>query len=65
MRKLGDSGMFVSALCFGAMTFGGTDGIWGEVGRLGQAEADALVGAALDAGTNLFDTANVYADGRS
>ncbi len=65
MRRLGNSGLFVSELCFGAMTFGGTDGIWGKVGRLGQAEADALVGAALDAGINLFDTANVYANGRS
>ena len=65
MRKLGASGLFVSELAFGAMTFGGTDGIWGQVGRLGQAEADELVKAALDAGINLFDTANVYAHGRS
>jgi aryl-alcohol dehydrogenase-like predicted oxidoreductase len=65
MRKLGQSGLFVSELCFGAMTFGGTDGIWGKVGRLGQEDADALVKAALDAGINLFDTANVYAHGRS
>lgn len=65
MRKLGNSGLFVSELCFGAMTFGGTDGLWGQVGKLGQAEADALVKAALDTGINLFDTANIYADGRS
>lgn len=65
MRKLGDSGLFVSELCFGAMTFGGTDGIWGQVGRLGQDDADELVKAALTAGINLFDTANVYASGRS
>ncbi len=65
MRKLGNSGLFVSELCFGTMTFGGTDGVWGQVGRLGQDEADALVAAALDAGINLFDTANVYANGRS
>ena len=65
MRKLGDSGLFVSELCFGAMTFGGTEGIWGQVGRLGQEDADLLVRTALDAGINLFDTANVYADGRS
>jgi aryl-alcohol dehydrogenase-like predicted oxidoreductase len=65
MRKLGKSGLFVSELCFGAMTFGGTDGIWGQVGRLGQDEADALVKAALEAGINFFDTANVYATGRS
>lgn len=65
MRKLGNSGLFVSELCFGAMTFGGTDGIWGQVGRLGQDDADGLVKAALDAGINLFDTANIYANGRS
>jgi aryl-alcohol dehydrogenase-like predicted oxidoreductase len=65
MRTLGNSGLFVSELCFGAMTFGGSDGIWGQVGRLGQGDADALVKAALDAGINLFDTANIYADGRS
>ena len=65
MQKLGNSGLSVSALSFGAMTFGGSAGIWGHVGQLGQAEADALVKAALDAGINLFDTANIYADGRS
>jgi aryl-alcohol dehydrogenase-like predicted oxidoreductase len=65
MRKLGNSGLFVSELCFGAMTFGGVDGIWGHVGKLGQDDADALVEAALDAGINLFDTADVYANGRS
>lgn len=65
MRKLGESGLFVSEMCFGAMTFGGIDGLWGQVGKLGQEEADALVRAALDAGINLFDTANVYAHGRS
>jgi aryl-alcohol dehydrogenase-like predicted oxidoreductase len=65
MRKFGNSGLFVSELSFGAMTFGGTDGLWGQVGKLGQEEADVLVRAALDAGVNLFDTANIYADGRS
>jgi len=65
MRKLGNSGLFVSELCFGAMTFGGVEGLWGQVGRLGQDEADALVKAALDAGINFFDTANIYANGRS
>jgi len=65
MQKLGNSGLSVSALSFGAMTFGGSEGIWAHVGQLGQGEADALVKAALDAGINLFDTANIYADGRS
>lgn len=65
MSTLGNSGLFVSELCFGAMTFGGTTGIWGQVGKLGQDEADALVKAAFEAGINFFDTANVYANGRS
>lgn len=65
MRKLGQSGLFVSELCLGTMTFGGTSGIWGQVGKLGQDEADALVKTALDAGVNFLDTANTYADGRS
>lgn len=65
MSTLGNSGLFVSELCFGAMTFGGTTGIWGQVGKLDQDEADALVKAAFEAGINFFDTANVYANGRS
>lgn len=65
MRKLGGSGLFVSELSFGAMTFGGTDGLWGQVGRLDQGEAETLVKAALEAGITLFDTADVYAHGRS
>ncbi len=64
-NPLGRTGLFVSELCFGAMTFGGSGGIWGKVGRLGQEEADGLVRAALEAGINFFDTANAYAEGRS
>lgn len=65
MSTLGNSGLFVSELCFGAMTFGGNTGIWGQVGKLGQDDADALVKSAFEAGINFFDTANVYANGRS
>lgn len=64
-RRLGPSGLFVSELCLGTMTFGGSDGMWGQIGRLQQDEADALVGAALDAGINFIDTANIYAGGES
>lgn len=64
-RRLGHSGLFVSELCLGTMTFGGTDGIWGQIGQLQQEEADDLVRTALDSGVNFIDTANVYADGRS
>ncbi len=59
------TGVLVSELCLGAMTFGGGEGIWGRIGTLGQREVDELVHAALDAGVNFFDTANVYGRGRS
>jgi aryl-alcohol dehydrogenase-like predicted oxidoreductase len=64
-RTLGPSGLLVSELCLGTMTFGGSDGIWGQIGQLGQDEADQLVRTALDAGINFIDTANVYAGGES
>ncbi len=64
-NNLGQTGLIVSELCLGTMTFGGDAGIWGQIGRLGQEEANALVKAALDAGINFFDTANVYSEGRS
>ncbi|WP_019994378.1 aldo/keto reductase [Aureimonas ureilytica] len=65
MRSLGRSGLFVSELCLGTMTFGGSEGMWSQIGQLGQSEADALVKTALDAGINFIDTANVYAGGES
>ncbi|MDG6745576.1 aldo/keto reductase, partial [Staphylococcus aureus] len=65
MRQLGHSGLFVSELCLGTMTFGGSEGIWGQIGQLRQEEADTLVKTALDAGINFIDTANVYAGGES
>ncbi len=47
------------------MTFGGEEGMWGKIGQLRRAEAEQLVGSALDAGINFIDTANVYSEGRS
>ncbi|SOB94620.1 aldo/keto reductase [Rhodobacter maris] len=64
-RTLGPSGLLVSELCLGTMTFGGTDGMWGQIGQLRQDEADSLVKTALDSGINFIDTANVYAGGES
>jgi aryl-alcohol dehydrogenase-like predicted oxidoreductase len=64
-RKFGRTGLFVSELCLGTMTFGGEDGVWGQIGTLKQAEADRLIGRSLDAGINFIDTADVYSDGRS
>ncbi|MBK6600062.1 MAG: aldo/keto reductase [Betaproteobacteria bacterium] len=64
-RMFGRTGLFVSELCFGSMTFGGKTGIWEKIGNTEQQEADRLVGVALDAGINFFDTADSYADGDS
>ncbi len=61
----GRTGLFVSELCFGSMTFGGKSGMWEKIGRTQQEEADRLVGVALDAGINFFDTADGYAEGDS
>jgi aryl-alcohol dehydrogenase-like predicted oxidoreductase len=62
---LGRTGLFVSRLCLGTMTFGGSEGMWGQIGRLQQSDAERLVGQALDAGINFIDTADVYAGGVS
>ncbi len=64
-NKLGRTGLFVSELCLGTMTFGGGEGIWKAMGALQLAEADALMRASIDAGINFIDTANVYSDGLS
>lgn len=64
-HPLGRTGLFVSELCLGTMTFGGTDGFWSKIGEVQQADADRLVGAALDGGINFIDTADVYSGGLS
>ncbi len=64
-RTLADTGVFVSELCLGAMTFGGGGQIWDAIGGLDQTAADEIVGRSLDAGINFIDTANVYAAGES
>ena len=56
--RLGNSGLIVSRLAFGVMTFGTAKGSIEGVWKTGQEEADALVKHALDAGMNLFDTAD-------
>lgn len=64
-HPLGRTGLFVSELCLGTMTFGGSEGIWSQIGDLQQADAERLVGQALDAGINFIDTADVYSAGLS
>jgi aryl-alcohol dehydrogenase-like predicted oxidoreductase len=64
-RQLADTGVFVSELCLGTMTFGGSGQIWETIGGLDQAAADGIVHRALDAGINFIDTADVYSAGQS
>ena len=63
-RLFGRTGLYVSELCFGAITFGGK-GFWQAIGSTAQDEADLLVGLAIDGGINFFDTADVYSEGES
>jgi aryl-alcohol dehydrogenase-like predicted oxidoreductase len=63
-KKLGRTGLLVSELCLGTMTFG-NGGQWTQMGGLGQPAGDDLVKTAFDGGINFFDTADVYGNGRS
>ena len=63
-RLLGRTGLYVSELCLGTMTFG-DQGFWKVMGGLGQSAVNTLVKQAFDAGVNFIDTANVYSLGAS
>lgn len=62
---LGNTGLLVSELCFGTMTFGGSEGMWGAIGKIQQDEANDLIKTVVDSGINFIDTANVYSFGLS
>jgi len=64
LKTLGGSGLLVSEICLGTMTFGGR-GFWTNIGTLDQSVADDVVARALDAGVNFIDTADVYSEGLS
>ncbi len=66
-NQFGRTGLFVSEICLGAMTFGGNAdaGFWQAIGQLGQSEVNGIVGRALAWGVNFFDTADVYSFGQS
>jgi aryl-alcohol dehydrogenase-like predicted oxidoreductase len=64
-NRLGNTGLIVSRLGFGAMTFGAGTGRLGGISKLGEEPARELVARALDAGVNHFNTANGYGDGES
>ncbi len=63
-RYLGNSGLKVSEICLGVMTFGG-DTVKNELATVSQKEADLITSTALDLGINFFDTADVYSGGVS
>jgi aryl-alcohol dehydrogenase-like predicted oxidoreductase len=62
---LGNTGLLVSKLCFGTMTFGDGKGMFKAIGAVGQVGADELVKTSIESGINFFDTADVYAQGES
>jgi len=64
-KTLGDTGLLVSKLCFGTMTFSGGQGMWKAIGAVDQSGADQLVKTSIGAGINFFDTADVYSEGES
>jgi aryl-alcohol dehydrogenase-like predicted oxidoreductase len=64
-RLLGQTGLYVSELCLGTMTYGGNTGIWETIGNLQQDAVNEQVKFAVEAGINFIDTANVYATGKS
>lgn len=65
-RRLGRTGLYVSEICLGAMTFASHEtGMWGSIGSVDQAGVDAMIQRALVAGVNFIDTADVYSLGQS
>jgi aryl-alcohol dehydrogenase-like predicted oxidoreductase len=65
-HSLGHTGLFVSELCLGTMTFGTMEeGMWAPIAGVTQSDADRLVGQSLNAGINFIDTADVYSGGQS
>lgn len=63
-KTLGPTGLVVSEICLGTMTFGG-DGFWRAIGAQPQDQVNDLMKAAVERGVNFFDTANIYSNGLS
>jgi aryl-alcohol dehydrogenase-like predicted oxidoreductase len=61
--RLGNSGLVVSKLAFGAMTFGSWEGPFAAVSKVDAALADKMIGKTMDAGINHFNTADGYTGG--
>src|SRR5215472_14354832 len=63
-NQLGNTGLFVSEICLGAMTFGG-QGLFKVVGEVDQKGATGMIARSVEAGVNFIDTADVYSLGNS
>jgi aryl-alcohol dehydrogenase-like predicted oxidoreductase len=63
MKKFGGTGLVVSELCLGTMTFSNGEGFWGAIGNTDQPSATDIVRTAIDHGVNFIDTADVYCAG--
>jgi aryl-alcohol dehydrogenase-like predicted oxidoreductase len=64
-KQLGRTGLYVSEICLGAMTFGQSEGRFKAIAGLEQDTVDAIIGRSLEAGVNFIDTADVYSTGDS
>jgi aryl-alcohol dehydrogenase-like predicted oxidoreductase len=64
-NTLGHTGLLVSELCLGTMTFSTAEGMWKSIAGVEQNLADELLKLSLDAGINFVDTADVYSNGES
>ena len=64
-NTLGHTGLLVSELCLGTMTFSAAEGMWKHISGVEQNLADELLKLSVDAGINFVDTADVYSNGES
>jgi aryl-alcohol dehydrogenase-like predicted oxidoreductase len=64
-RKFGNTGLIVSEMCLGAMTFGSGEGMWATVAGVSQDDVSEIIKTAFDRGINFIDTADFYSNGRS
>ncbi|MDQ7947798.1 MAG: aldo/keto reductase, partial [Pedobacter sp.] len=63
---IGNTGLMVSELCFGTMTFGSEEeGMWKHIGSVKQQGVNEMLKAVIESGVNFIDTANVYSFGQS
>ena len=63
---VGNTGLMVSELCFGTMTFGGQEaGMWNNIGQLQQKEVNKMLEAVINSGINFIDTADIYSFGQA